>query len=71
LIKKIDARTGQTIEENPAYLKTGDSAVVRFEPLRPISVEVFTEFPELGRFAVRDMGTTIAAGVVREITKKA
>lgn len=70
LIKKMDARTGQTIEENPSYLKTGDSALVRFEPLRPVSIEVYTEFPELGRFAVRDMGTTIAAGVVREITRK-
>ncbi len=70
LIKKMDARTGQTIEENPSYLKTGDSALVRFEPLRPIPIEVYTDFPELGRFAVRDMGTTIAAGVIREITQK-
>jgi elongation factor 1-alpha len=70
LIKKIDPRTGQTVEENPSYLKTGDGAIVKFEPLRPVPLEVFTEFPELGRFAVRDMGKTIAAGVVREITKK-
>jgi len=70
LIAKMDARTGQTIEEKPSYLKTGDSAVVRFEPLRPIPVEVYKEFPELGRFAVRDMGTTIAAGVITEITQK-
>jgi elongation factor 1-alpha len=70
LIKKIDSRTGQTVEEKPAFLKTGDSAMVRFEPVRPIPIEVYTEFPELGRFAVRDMGTTVAAGVVREITKK-
>ena len=70
LIKKIDPRTGQTVEENPSFLKTGDSALVRFEPLRPLPLEVYTEFPELGRFAIRDMGTTIAAGVVREITKK-
>jgi len=71
LIKKIDPRTGQTIEENPAFLKTGDSALVRFQPLRPIAIETYTDFPELGRFAIRDMGTTIAAGIVREITVKA
>ncbi|RJS84168.1 translation elongation factor EF-1 subunit alpha [Candidatus Bathyarchaeota archaeon] len=71
LIKKIDPRTGQTVEENPAFLKTGDSALVRFQPLRPIAVETYTDFPELGRFAIRDMGTTIAAGIVREITVKA
>jgi len=71
LLKKIDPRTGQTVEENPAFLKTGDSALVRFQPLRPIAIETYTEFPELGRFAIRDMGTTIAAGIVREITVKA
>ncbi len=71
LIKKLDPRTGQTVEEKPAFLKTGDGAVVRFEPVHSIAVEIYSEFPELGRFAVRDMGTTVAAGVVKEITKKA
>jgi elongation factor 1-alpha len=70
LIAKLDPRTGQTVEEKPAFLKTGDGAVVRFEPIYPISVEAYSAFPELGRFAIRDMGTTIAAGVVKEITKK-
>ena len=70
LIKKIDPRTGQVVEENPSYLKTGDAAWIRLEPLHPIAVEAYKEFPELGRFAVRDMGTTVAAGVIREITKK-
>lgn len=70
LIKKLDPRTGQTVEEKPSFLKTGDGAIVRFEPLHPIAVEAYSEFPELGRFAVRDMGTTVAAGVVKEITKK-
>jgi elongation factor 1-alpha len=70
LIKKLDPRTGQTVEEKPAFLKTGDGAVVRFEPLHPISIEAYTDFAELGRFAIRDMGTTIAAGVVKEVTKK-
>ncbi|MEM2501000.1 MAG: translation elongation factor EF-1 subunit alpha, partial [Candidatus Bathyarchaeia archaeon] len=71
LLRKIDPRTGQTVEEKPAFLKTGDAALVRFEPVRPVCLEVYTEFPALGRFAIRDMGTTIAAGVVKEITKKA
>jgi elongation factor 1-alpha len=70
LIKKIDPRTGQVVEEKPAFLKTGDGALVRMEPLHPIAIETRTDFPELGRFAVRDMGTTVAAGIVKEITKK-
>jgi elongation factor 1-alpha len=40
------------------------------EPLHEIAIESYSDFPELGRFAVRDMGTTVAAGVVKEITKK-
>jgi len=71
LLKKLDPRTGQVVEEKPAFLKTGDGAIVRFEPLRPVAIETYSEFPELGRFAIRDMGTTIAAGIVQEITKKA
>jgi elongation factor 1-alpha len=70
LIKKLDPRTGQVVEEKPTFLKTGDAAMVRMEPLHPIALEMFSEFEELGRFAVRDMGTTVAAGIVKEITKK-
>jgi len=70
LVRKIDPRSGQVVEEKPTFLKTGDAALVRMEPLHAIAIESYTDFPELGRFAVRDMGTTIAAGVVKEITKK-
>lgn len=67
---KLDPRTGQPTEEKPKSIKTGDSAIVIIKPLRPVCIETFKEFPELGRFALRDMGTTIAAGVVREIIEK-
>ena len=69
-VAKIDPRSGQTVEEKPKFLKSGDSAIVKIRPLRPLCIETFKEFPELGRFALRDMGTTIAAGVVQEITEK-
>ena len=67
---KLDPRTGQPTEEKPKSIKTGDSAIVIIKPLRAVCIETFKEFPELGRFALRDMGTTIAAGVVREVTEK-
>ena len=70
LIQKLDPRTGQVVEEKPDFLKTGDGAIVKFKPLRPIVIEKYTDFPPLGRFAIRDMGSTVAAGVVREITEK-
>jgi elongation factor 1-alpha len=70
LTRKIDPRSGTVVEEKPTFLKTGDAAIVKMEPLHPIALETFAEFEELGRFAVRDMGTTVAAGIVKEITKK-
>ncbi|MEM1583886.1 MAG: translation elongation factor EF-1 subunit alpha [Nitrososphaerota archaeon] len=70
LIEKIDPRTGQVVEKNPSFLKTGDAARVRLRPLVPIALETYANFPELGRFAIRDSGMTIAAGIVREITEK-
>ena len=70
LVAKLDPRTGQVVEKNPSFLKTGDGAVVLFEPIQPIAIEPYADFPELGRFAVRDMGTTVAAGVVKEVVVK-
>jgi elongation factor 1-alpha len=64
---KLDPRTGQTIETNPAYLRTGEAAIVRLVPLQPVSMEVYKDFPQLGRFALRDMGTTIGAGIVIDV----
>jgi len=70
LVRKFDPRTGAAIQENPDYLKTGDGALVKLRPLRAISVETYADNPALGRFAIRDMGITIAAGVIKEITEK-
>ena len=69
-VSKIDPRTGATTEENPKFLKTGDAAIVKIKPVRPLPIETFKDFPEIGRFALRDMGTTIAAGVVLNVTEK-
>jgi len=71
LLRKIDPRTGQTVEEKPSFLKTGDGAIVRLRPVRPLVIESYSEIPQLGRFAVRDMGSTIGVGIVKEITEKA
>jgi elongation factor 1-alpha len=71
LIQKIDARSGQVTQEKPDFLKTGDAALVKIRPLRPLPLEVFKDIPQLGRFAIRDMGSTVAVGVVEQITEKA
>lgn len=68
--KKLDPKTGATKEENPKFLKTGDAAIIKVKPLKPVCVEEYKKFPQLGRFAIRDMGQTVAAGVILSVTPK-
>ena len=67
--QKLDRRTGKVLEENPSFVKEGDACIVEMEPTRPLCIETFTDFPPLGRFAVRDMRQTVAVGVVKSVTK--
>ena len=69
LQQKIDRRTGKATEENPKFIKAGDAAIVKFIPSKPMCVETFTEYPPLGRFAVRDMRVTVAVGVIKSVEK--
>ena len=68
ILKKINPRTGETIEENPDFIKTGDAAIVKVVPTKPMVIESNKDFPELSRFAIRDMGQTVAAGVCINVT---
>lgn len=67
---KLDPLTGETVDEKPQFLKNGNTGIVRFRPMRPLVIEKATQFPRLGRFAIRDMGQTIGAGIVAEIDEK-
>ena len=68
LSKKINPATGQVEEENPDFLKTGNSAFVKILPTKPMCVEDAKKIPQMGRFAIRDMGQTVAAGVCIAVT---
>ena len=70
ILEKKDPKTGATAQKNPDFIKTGDVAIVRVKPTRPCVVETYSEYPALGRFAMRDMGQTVAAGVVLKVTPK-
>jgi elongation factor 1-alpha len=70
LNQKIDRRSGKVIEENPKMIKTGDSSMCTMVPSKPMCVESFTEYPPLGRFAVRDMRQTVAVGVIKSVKAK-
>lgn len=69
--KKIDPKTGATMQENPDFIKTGDAAIIKCVPTKPLAIESSKNFPELARFAVRDMGQTIAAGICLDVVPAA
>merc|ERR1719420_303345 len=69
--EKVDRRTGKFVEDNPKFIKSGDAAIVLLTPSKPMCVEAFTDYPPLGRFAVRDMRQTVAVGVIKATTPKA
>ena len=69
IIAKVDPKTGAVVQEKPDFIKTGDAARIKVKPLRPFVIEKQSEFPELARFAIRDMGQTVAAGVCLEVVK--
>jgi elongation factor 1-alpha len=70
LDKKLDPKTGQVKEENPTFLKAGDAAIVTIKPTKPMVIEPVKEIPQLGRFAIRDMGMTIAAGMCMSVKQR-
>jgi len=70
ILTKVDRRSGKELEKSPKNVKSGDAAMIRLVPSKPMCVETFAEYPPLGRFAVRDMRQTVAVGVIKEVTKR-
>lgn len=66
---KMDRRSGKVLEESPKTIKSGDAAMVHMVPSKQLAVETFSEYPPLGRFAVRDMRQTVAVGVIKGVEK--
>jgi len=70
LVKQLDPKSGQVLKEKPDFLKNGDVAIVKLKPVKPLIIETQKENPHMARFAVRDMGQTVAAGVCIETFEK-
>jgi elongation factor 1-alpha len=70
LVEKIDRRSGKKLEDNPPNVKSGDAAIVNMVPQKAMCVESYSDYPPLGRFAVRDMRQTVAVGVIKEVKKR-
>jgi len=58
-------------EENPDFLKNGDVAKVKIKPMGNLVLETQADNPHMSRFAIRDAGATVAAGVCIELKAKA
>ncbi len=69
--KKLNPATGETIQENPDFIKNGDAAIVRLKPLKPLVIETQKEIPQMSSFAIRDAGQTVAVGRCISLVKKA
>src|SRR3989344_1729513 len=70
LLKKLNPATGEVLQENPDMLKNGDAAIVVIKPTKPLVIEKVKEIPQMSRFAIRDAGQTVAAGMCLESVKK-
>ncbi len=70
LTSKLDPATGQPEATKPDFIKTGDAAIVQIKPTKPMVMEEAASIPPMGRFAIRDMGQTVAAGLCLKVTDK-
>ena len=68
--KKLDPATGAVLQEKPDFIKNGDIAIVRIKPTKPLVIEKQKDIPHMARFAVRDAGSTVAAGMCIDYVKK-
>ena len=66
----IDESKGEVIPEadKPDFIRTGDAAIVQIKPTKPMVMEEAKNIPPMGRFAIRDMGQTVAAGLCLKVT---
>lgn len=67
LNSQIHKGTGEVIKKKPRCLGNDSCAVVEIETTRPICVENYADFKELGRVMLRVGGVTIAAGMITKI----
>ncbi|XP_075159400.1 translation elongation factor EF-1alpha (GTPase) HBS1 [Haematobia irritans] len=71
VISKLNAQihkgTGEVVKKKPRCLGNNSCALVELETTRPICIECYSDFKELGRIMLRVSGVTIAAGMVTKI----
>lgn len=51
----------------PRFVRQGDVVTARFNLNGPVCLEAFKDYPQLGRFILRDEGKTVARGKVLKV----
>lgn len=69
-VELLEVQRGGEKIENPDFLKNGDVAKVKLKPIGNLVLETQAKNPHMARFAIRDAGTTVAAGVCIDIVAK-
>uniref|UniRef100_A0A8K9UX25 HBS1-like protein n=1 Tax=Oncorhynchus mykiss TaxID=8022 RepID=A0A8K9UX25_ONCMY len=69
LVSVLHKSSGEVLKKKPKCLGKGMNAMVEIQTQRPVALELYKDFKELGRFMLRYVGSTIAAGVVTEVTR--
>ncbi|XP_053202133.1 protein HBS1-like [Panonychus citri] len=64
LISQLDKSTGRVTKTKPRCLAANSSGIVEIETSKPISIELYSEYKDLGRIMLRYRGATVAAGLV-------
>lgn len=67
LICLVDKKTGDKSKTRPRFVKQDQIAIMRLEAAGVICMESFKEFPQMGRFTLRDEGKSIAIGKVLKV----
>nr|XP_023020362.1 HBS1-like protein isoform X1 [Leptinotarsa decemlineata] len=67
LISQLNKNTGEVLKKHPRFLGNNTSAIVEIQSSKPIALELYSEYKELGRVMLRVGGVTIAAGLVTKI----
>lgn len=67
LIEELDRSTGELKRRNPRLLTKNSSGVVDIELQRQICCELYSDVKELGRFMLRQNGSTMAAGIITKV----
>eukprot|EP00243_Klebsormidium_subtile_P004384 TRINITY_DN18366_c0_g1_i1.p1 TRINITY_DN18366_c0_g1~~TRINITY_DN18366_c0_g1_i1.p1 ORF type:complete len:761 (-),score=242.13 TRINITY_DN18366_c0_g1_i1:546-2828(-) len=64
LLSQIDPKTRKKLKKKPLFVKGNTVVTCRIQVQEAICIELFSDFPQLGRFTLRDEGKTVAIGKV-------